>query len=291
MIKYPVNVTIDSNVFDANKYDFAEDSTLSHLISYVEKHKIKVIMSNIVVNEISKHIQDNAYEIATMVNNLRKDAMKMFPENLMKNVGMEYVLSKADRNEIARKAKEGLSGFLEKLDIEILDSSKVDVETIFNDYFNFNPPFENNEKKRKEFPDAFIAAQIRGRFKNGEKLAIVSADNGIKQACGSSTNYMFFCSLGELYDTLNKEEQAYNESVEYIKNMSSIICERIKDVISYNDYVDVIGVTYDKDGIQDGYDYSETIVEKVSNVSSRIHTIDEISEGSSFCNPSMFCGC
>jgi hypothetical protein len=277
MIKYPLNVTIDSNVFDANKYDLAEDSTLSHLISYVEKQKIKVIMSNIVVNEISKHIQDNAYEIAAMVNNLRKDARKMFTENLMKNVGMEYVLTKADRNEMARKAKEGLTGFLDKLDIEILDSSTVDVETIFNDYINFNPPFENNEKKRKEFPDAFIAAQIRERFKNGEKLAIVSADKGIKQACGSSTNYMFFCSLGELYDTLNKEEQAYNESVEYIKNLSSIICERIKDVISDNDCVDVIGVEYDKDGIKDGYDYSETIVEKVSNVSSRIHTIDEIS--------------
>ena len=235
-------------------------------------------MSNIVVNEILKHVQDSAYQIATMVNNLRKDAMKMFPENLIKNVEMEYVLTKANRNEMAQKAKESLTGFLEKLDVEILDSSAVDVETIFNDYFNFNPPFENNEKKRKEFPDAFIAAQIRERFKNGEKLAIVSADKGIKQACGNPTNHMFFCSLGELYDTLNKEEQVYNESVEYIKKMSSTICKRIRDVILVDDCVDVIGVTYDKDGIKDGYDYSETIVEKVSNVSSRIHTIDEISE-------------
>jgi len=278
MIKYPLNVTIDSNVFDANKYDFAEDSTLSHLISYVEKQKIKVIMSNIVVNEISKHIQDNAYEIATMVNNLRKEAKKKFSDNLIINVGMEYVLTSANRNEMAQKAKESLTGFLEKLDIEIMDSSAVNVETIFNDYFIFNPPFENNDKKRKEFPDAFIASQISERFKNGEKVAIVSADKGFKQACGSSTNHMFFCSLGELYNTLTKEEKAYNESVEYIKKMSTIICERIKDVISDNDCVDVNGVTYDKDGIQDGYDYSETIVEKVSNVSSKIHTIDEISE-------------
>lgn len=278
MMKYPLNVTIDSNVFDANKYDLSEGSPLSHLISYVEKQKIKVIMSNIVVDEISKHIQDNAYEIATMVNNLRKEAKKKFSDNLIINVGMEYVLTSANRNEMAQKAKESLMGFLEKLDIEIMDSSAVDVETIFKDYFNFKPPFENNDKKRKEFPDAFIAAQIRERFKNGEKVAIVSADKGFKQACGSSTNHMFFCSLGELYNTLTKEEKDYNESVEYIKKMSSIICERIKDVISENDCVDVNGVTYNKDGIQDGYDYSETIVEKVSNISSKIHTIDEISE-------------
>lgn len=42
--------------------------------------------------------------------------------------------------------------------------------------------------------------------------------------------------------------------------------------------MDVIGVSYDIDGIEEGYDYSETIVEEVSNVSSSIYTIDKISE-------------
>lgn len=278
MIKYPLNVTIDSNVFDANKYDLAEDSTLSLLISYVEKHKIKVILSNIVVNEISKHIQNKAYEIAAVVNNMRKDVMKSYPENLIRNVDVEYILTKVDRKEMAQKAKVELNAFLDKLDLEILDSSAVDVEKIFSDYFEFKPPFEDNDKKRKEFPDAFAAAQIKKRFNNGEKLAIVSADKGFKKACGNSSNYIFFDSLGELYDTLNKVEENYNKSVAYIDNLSYVICERIKDIIWENDCVDVIGVSYDKDGVQDGYDYSETMVEYVSNVSSRIHTIDEISE-------------
>lgn len=179
MINYPLNVTIDSNVFDANKYDLAEDSTLSLLISYVEKHKIKVILSNIVVNEISKHIQNKAYEIAAVVNNMRKDVMKSYPENLIRNVGVEYILTKVDRKEMAQKAKVELNAFLDKLDLEILDSSAVDVEKIFSDYFEFKPPFEDNDKKRKEFPDAFAAAQIKKRFNNGEKLAIVSADKGL----------------------------------------------------------------------------------------------------------------
>lgn len=72
MIKYPLNVTIDSNIFDANNYDLDENSTLSHLISYVEKGKIKVFLSNIVVNEVSKHIKNKAYEITTIVNKSRK---------------------------------------------------------------------------------------------------------------------------------------------------------------------------------------------------------------------------
>ena len=148
MIKYPLNVTIDSNVFDANKYDLADDSTLSLLASYVEKGKIKVILSNIVVNEMSKHIQDKAYEIAAKMNNLQKDIKKNYAENLVVNVGMEHLLVKVNRKELAGRAISNLKEFLSKLKPEILDSRVVNVEKVFEDYFAFRPPFENNDKKR-----------------------------------------------------------------------------------------------------------------------------------------------
>ena len=278
MIKYPLNVTIDSNIFDENNYEFEDNSHLSRLISYVEKGKIKVFMSNIVVNEISRHIKNKAYEIATIVNNSRKEAIKNYPESLIKNVGMEHLLNKVKRDELAQKAKSSLDDFLQKVNAKYLDNNGVDADKIFCDYFNFNPPFENNDKKRKEFPDAFIAAQIKMRFKDGEKLAIVSADKGFKEACGTQPGYMFFDSLGKLYNRLTKEEKDYNESIETIKNLNDSICGKIKDIILENDCVNVIGISCDKDGIEYGYDYSETYVDKVSNVSIRVHTIDEINE-------------
>lgn len=40
------------------------------------------------------------------------------------------------------------------------------------------PPFENSEKKKSEFPDAFIAQQIRKRFGETEEVVIVSNDKG-----------------------------------------------------------------------------------------------------------------
>lgn len=279
MIKYPLNVTIDSNVFDANKYDLADDSTLSLLVSYVEKGKIKVILSNIVVNEMSKHIQGKAYEIAAKMNNLQKDIKKNYAEGLMINVGMEHLLVKANRKELAERAISALNEFLCKLRPEMLDSSAVNVEKIFEDYFAFRPPFENNDKKRKEFPDAFIAAEIKERFKNGEQLAIISADNGFKQACNVSDSFLFFDSLGELYDAINKEEKCYKEGVEFIDKYRVQICQSVETFILENDCIDVIGMSYDKDGISEGYDYSETILESIADVDCRIHTIDEISEG------------
>lgn len=191
MIKYPLNVTIDSNIFFENNYDLGEESTLSHLVSYVEKGKIKVFMSNIVVNEILRQIKNKAYGIRAIINNSRKELRGKYPESLIKSVDMGHLLKRIDRDEMALKAQSSLNEFLKKLDVTYLDNSGVDVEKIFCDYFSFNPPFEDNNEKRKEFPDAFITAQIRMRFKDGEKLAIVSKDNGFKKACGTQSGYIF----------------------------------------------------------------------------------------------------
>lgn len=278
MFKYPLNVTIDTNVFDENKYDLAEESTLSHLLSYVQKQKIKIVISNIVINETSKHVQEKAYEIAAMVNKLCKEVRKNYSASIVRNLGAEYILNKVDREDMAHKAKTELEVFFSKLNVEILDSTNVDVEKIFQDYFAFCPPFENNDKKRKEFPDAFIAAEIRERFKNGEQVAIISKDEGFKIACGNSPNYFFFNSLGDLYNALSKQEQSYNKSLDYINKYSSAICQKINKFIYENDCIDVVGMSYDKDGISEGYDYSETMLESVSNLACRIHTIDEISD-------------
>ena len=58
MYKYPIALTIDTNVFDAAKYDFSENSTLQLLTKYVKDKKVKVILSNIVVKEAEKHISE-----------------------------------------------------------------------------------------------------------------------------------------------------------------------------------------------------------------------------------------
>jgi len=49
MKKYPINVTIDTNIFVSNKFDFSDDSTFSLLVKYVEQNKIKIFLSDIVI--------------------------------------------------------------------------------------------------------------------------------------------------------------------------------------------------------------------------------------------------
>ena len=58
MFKYPLAVTIDTNIFDAAKFDLCDTSTLKILENYVKSGKIKVILSDIVVRESKRHIAD-----------------------------------------------------------------------------------------------------------------------------------------------------------------------------------------------------------------------------------------
>lgn len=54
MIKYPLYVTLDTNIFDANKLDFSQDSTLGLLVNHVKAGKIKIVLSNIVLKRSRK---------------------------------------------------------------------------------------------------------------------------------------------------------------------------------------------------------------------------------------------
>lgn len=171
MIRYPLYVTIDTNIFDSTGYDLGDDGTLGHLYSYVQSGKIKIVLSNI---------------------------------------------------------------------------------------------------------------QIRKRFSNNDLVAIISNDNGFKKACGKNGKLLFFDSLGQLYNLLSKEEKTYSEAVSSINDIAELIGREIESIILDNDSIAVAGMSYDKDGIAEGYDYDETYVEHISNMRVRIHTIDEIQDNQVF---------
>lgn len=52
MIRYPLYVTIDTNIFDSTGYDLRDDGTLGHLCSYVQSGKIKMVLSLLKINMV-----------------------------------------------------------------------------------------------------------------------------------------------------------------------------------------------------------------------------------------------
>lgn len=275
MIKYPLNVTIDTNVFEANKFDFGTDSTMSLLVKNVQNGKIKLILSNIVISEVEKHICRCVDNICGKARKLRKEYLDILPEQYLADIGMGIYVQIPDKKTIHQSAKDVFAKFLADCKVERLDTGNINLEEILEDYFAVRPPFENSEKKRKEFPDAFIAKEIRKRFGSDETVAIVSQDNGFIKACTNSKNHLFFSSLGDLFNTLSKNEEEYAAALELIKSNNDSIIQTIKEMID-DSCVEVHGLSYDRDGIADGYDYDETYLEHCQLLGMKLHTIDDI---------------
>lgn len=283
MFKYPIAVTIDTNILDAAKYDLSENSTLRLLENYVNEGIIKVVLSNIVVRESKKHLAKQVNKVCSIARKLRAEILQESTENLVNYIGLNRFLEiTKDKNILIEKSEELFDSFIQDINAEILSTDLINLDGIIDDYFEINPPFEEGEKKRKEFPDAFIANQIRKRFGETEDVAIVSNDKGFKRACQQTPNHFFFDSLGALFDKINKQkEEAYTETINIIKELQFCISSDVLEYIKNNENIDLNGLSYDKDGIVSGFNYSEFYLHDISDTSFRIHSVDEISNGTS----------
>ena len=206
MFKYPINVTIDTNIFDAARYDFDENSTLQLLAKYVQIGKVKIVLSNIVVREAEKHIEEQGAKLYGIARKLRAEALKISTKPLIDYVGLNRLLKLTDdKNLVKKKSVELFKKYIKDIDAEILDTNQIDIDAIIDDYFEIRPPFQSGEKKRKEFPDAFIANQIIKRFGDDEIVAIISNDNGFRAACKETPNHLFFESLGYMIKLIKRK--------------------------------------------------------------------------------------
>lgn len=280
MFKYPLAVTIDTNILDAAKYDLGDGSTLQLLKNYVDDGIIKVVLSNIVVRESRKHLAKQVNKACGIARKLRAEVLQESTEYLINYVGLSRLLEiSKDKDALIQKSEELFDNFLTDINAEILGIDLINLESIIDDYFEINPPFEDGEKKRKEFPDAFIANQIRKRFGEAEDVAIVSNDNGFKKACKEAPNHFFFGSLGALFDAINKEkEEAYAETINVIKELQFRIAHTLIEYIKSNENIEVRGLSYDKDGVETGFDYDESYLHNVSNIAFRVDSVDEMTD-------------
>ena len=212
----------------------------------------------------------------------RAAALEESTEHLIRTIGLGEILRiVTNKDELISKGEEMFDDFLRTINTEILGADLIDAGLVLGDYFETKPPFENSEKKKSEFPDAFIAQQIRKRFGETEEVVIVSNDKGFIRACGESENHLFFSSLGKLYNAISKEDAAYDETMAVIKELQLRISAAVKEYIKNNENIDVHGLSYDKDGIESGYDYNEFYLHEISDVIFSVRSIDEISDNTS----------
>ncbi len=275
MIKYPLFVSLDTNIFDANHYNFSDKSSLGLLKKHVKENRIKVVLSDIVVREAERHIQSYCAETRRLFKKAQKDANKILPYSFIESLGFNNHLSLPDEADIKEKGKKELESFFQDIQAEILDMSQVDFVSIVDDYFEINAPFEKSERKRKEFPDAIIAFEIRKRFGDNDTVAIISNDTGLRKACKKTPNHLFFSTLSDLYDAISKRDQDYHNAIVFIENLFDSIMDEIHNNID-DDCIEVRDIPYDRYDIPYDRDYDEWYLGDGQLSSIKVHSIEDI---------------
>lgn len=212
-MKKPLNVTFDTNIFDEYGFDLGAGSMLSLLISYVQNRDIKLYLSNVVVGEMRGHCTEYAENIIKRIEAVKSEILNeskgcednnkrryhRVSRNFLGAVVQPNLLQLSDKKTAAKKAEEYLDSFiLASKAIELKsDQAGISIDEIIDDYFQHRFPFENSEKKKSEFPDAVIAAQLKCAFSATEPVYFITKDGGLKNALKEISYVIVLPSLEE----------------------------------------------------------------------------------------------
>lgn len=276
-----MSVFLDTNIFVSCKYDFGSDGVLELLKNLTVQNKVKLFVSDIVVRETMKHIMADIDEAISNFKRARKSISSTLSTSIVKDTHLAEIFELPLKSEVQDNALSNFKEYLNSTKATILDSSGISIESILNDYFNGEAPFEQNENKKHEFPDAIIAAKLRIEFSEMKPLFIISGDNGFKMSFSDVPGFVCLKTVKEILDIINRQDEMYNTIIQFLNDSNShkIVTEYINQILEATD-IEVDGMNCDRKGLCDGYDYEYTMITSISDIDFVLSSVDEINDSS-----------
>ena len=193
-------VSLDTNVFHQLGYDL-NVATLRKLDQFKETN-ISVIFSEIIVREVKKHISDKAEETrSNLASSLRKYQKRWRAgfdfDQVSRTVGID-----GDPVELASNQ---VSEFIDQIGASIVPvNGNVEIDDLTGRYFDIKSPFENNAKKKAEFPDAMALLSLEAwAMRHGGFVLLVSVDSGWQKFAEESERLICLKSIEVALDHFN----------------------------------------------------------------------------------------
>lgn len=227
------NVFLDSNIYIRYNFNMYSNMHMKRLKDFINDNiNVKLYSNKIVEKECLSAINSKAKDTFKDIHALRnKMKWDMLSSTKLKDNLEEIQIE--DENELVEVSKENFYKFLNDFNVINIPIDTVDTEIIFENYFNSIPPFE--EKKKKEFPDAFIIESIKMFQKSNSymKMYIVSQDKGFLKAFENNEHYICYEKIEDLLDVLNHKFYLpnYEKAIEIIKSEGNNIKDSIIDHI------------------------------------------------------------
>lgn len=209
-MKFPINLVLDTNIFNNNKYSFETAAFYRTLKQLINQNKIKLYMSRVVLEEVRAHIYSELLEeIETVYNRINK-LQRCFPKTIVDSFGLpEKPAPNKEQTDLY------LDSFVSDLNAEIMEYDNLTIETIFNDYFEMKPPFE--EKKKEEFPDSVIYHQIINNFSCDKTVFVLCKDGGLYDALDKLPYCQPYKDHNILFDCISQQYEGYEQAMKEIQ--------------------------------------------------------------------------
>lgn len=239
---------LDTETYVARNFQF-DSSVLKTLRAHLEEDGCHLLITDVNVREIRRHLRRKANEAHAFITRAKKDAMILRNTNALPWHGIFAKVS-ADEiyNELVRKFEE----FLDLGSVEIVPTNTVDINAVFDAYFDEKPPFAI---KKSEFPDAFVLLAINAISKQrGHQLYIVSQDNDVKGFCALHQNLISVNRLDELLALVLKNTERLAEPAKFAEEIFGEWRLRLQEKIEQKINNHEFQVAYD---YEDGIDEAE----------------------------------
>lgn len=218
------NVFIDTSVYEEGQ--FVASGILKTLINEATDGRIRILLPEITEREVLRHIQKRVSEDKTrLVEKLLQSVLKEIPSVKDKIEELRKMVKDAE-SEIEKRF---LDNVTKSRTVRIPLQQNIDLQSILDSYFEQRAPF--SEKKKSEFPDAFVLKSLELWCKERNTTCIVLSKDGDMKDYKSEL--LIYKNDKEYVNELirrREEEEALNKLL-YQAKLSVTVDEQIKDRI------------------------------------------------------------
>lgn len=168
-------ITIDTNIFDRNCLNL-EGGMLGQL-SQFRAGSPRLILSEIVAQEVRKHLMDKAREATSNLESAIEKATEQ--KVISKEIGKQLTDIMESSLPYEEIVENRLKVFIESTRAKVIPADTINIQDLMKSYFSTHPPFEMTGNKKNEFPDAIALLSLEGLAKkNQQKILAISSDKG-----------------------------------------------------------------------------------------------------------------
>ncbi len=213
---------LDTEFFISNNFDYKNDDFLN--LSRLN-NRFAFCITDIVLQEVQSHIRSEVKVSGEHLAIFRSKAKIL--RNCKRN-DFSVLFNKFSKDFIENELLRQFNQAIEQLRVIIIPTHTVNINEIFHSYFLVKPPFEENNKKKYEFPDAFTLAALTDWCKSkNERMYVISQDKGVISYCTTSKYLIHLENIDKLFEHYTLNEFQVPDKIKFRLESDNFIIEKL----------------------------------------------------------------